>query len=639
MDGYPGPWDRGRPPPLLALVSFTRDDSTAYIALRLRVAARIYPRVGLFSKSVHTRLAVLASCSAALQCVLLWCVWQRPDISVRVQDPNFLARPVTLLQFHPQPLEIPLLPPVCPPAAAVDIVCRALPLVSHYWFVPPTLEVIDQLLEALHRGTIKAVSDGSARAGVDGTCAWCLAASSTQIELVSAGVRVPGPAESQHSFRSELYGLYNIALFIRGLVRVGHGTGGRVTFATDSTSVIGRLLTSSRPATVSDQCWDMVSTVQDLLLSTPSVSWTGRHVWGHQDRGVAREELDRWALRNVLMDERAAQVYELTSPDCMPPAPQGSIPAVCVAGSVVVSDFHDRLRLHVNGPGLVEHLEQHGKFGSGSSELVHWGAYHFALRSQPLNRRHWVLKSTMNRSAVGVEMVRRRQWWTAACPRCGFPSETALHVFTCPHQEVTTLWDDALRRLDRWFAQKFTHPSLSAYILSALRAWRHGASPPALASTVPNLSAAAAAQRLLGWDAAFEGRWSSLWASVQDKYYRFLGKRNTGRRWLAALIEFMWNTAWDFWEHRNGHQVRRAQAQEQALLHEAIRQEYSHGFLGLDRPVHSLLRRPLEFRLRDTPGHQRLFLVRIQAARRRRPYRQLAEQRRLFRRYFTPSTR
>ena len=561
------------------------------------------------------------------------------DISVRLQDPAFLARTVKLLQFHAQPLEIPLLPPICPPPTAVDIACRALPTDWHHWFVPPTQATIEQLLDALHRGAIEAVSDGSSRAGVDGTCAWCLAASPSQLELVSAGVRVPGPAESQHSFRSELYGLYNIALFIRGLVRVGHGRGGQITFATDSTSVLGRLLTSSRPATVSDQCWDMISAVQDLLLSMPSVRWHGRHVRGHQDRGVAREDLDRWALRNVLMDERATQVYELIPPDSLPPSPLGQIPAVCVAGSVVACDFTERLRLHVNGPVLEEHLEQHGKFGAGSSDLVQWEAYHIALRSQPLNRRHWILKSTMNRSAVGVEMVRRRQWRTASCPRCGFPSETAIHVFLCPHQEVTTLWDDALLRLDRWFAQKSTHPSLAAYILSALRAWRHGAPPPALASTVPHLSAAAAAQRLLGWDAAFEGRWSSLWASVQDEYFRFIGKRNTGRRWLSALIAFLWNTAWDLWEHRNGHQVRRAQAQEQALLHEAIRQEYSRGNLGLDAPVQSLLRRPLEFRLRDTPGYQRLFLVRIQAARRRRPYRLLAEQRRLFRRYFHPSSR
>ena len=222
----------------------------------------------------------------------------------------------------------------------------------------------------------------------------------------------------------------------------------------------------------------------------------------------------------------------------------GLVPPVKLSQTRVVSDFATALRAHVNNPPLTDFLQNHGKFGSGSSDLVHWYAYQLALRSQPVNRRHWITKSTVNRSAVGVEMVQRRQWRSASCPRCGFPTENAMYVFTCAHPEVADLWELALQKLQVWFQRRFTHPTLSSSVLSALRAWRHGAAPSPLASTaVPQLSAAAAAQRLLYWDAAFEGRWSLLWASVQDDYYRFLGKRNTGRRWQMALIVFLCNTA------------------------------------------------------------------------------------------------
>ena len=560
------------------------------------------------------------------------------DISARLDQPVQPQHTVRLRTVHPVPLDIPLSPSLQPPPSVLSQVTQDLPLASQYWFLKPNPESIDQLLGALHRGSLEAVSDGSARTGVDGTCAWCLAVDQNQLEAVSAGVRVPGPAASQHSFRSELFGLYNVAQFVRGLVRVGHGQGGSVTFATDSTSVLGRLLSSSRPASVSDQCWDLVSATQDILRSMPQVRWLGRHVRGHQDSQPGVVALDRWALRNVLMDERAARTYELVSPDVLPPSPVGLVPSVQLGPVTIVSDLAPALRLHVNGPPLTEYLHRHDKFGAGSSDLVHWDAYQLALCAQPLNRRHWILKSTMNRSAVGVEMLRRRQWRSASCPRCDFPTETATHVFLCPHPEVTELWDNALHKLNIWFARRFTHPLVSSYIIESLRAWRHGAPPPPLASSVPQLSAAAAAQRLLGWDAAFEGRWSLLWASVQDQYYRYIGRRNTGRRWLAALIAFLWDTAWDLWEHRNGHQVRRAQAQEQATLHAELRLEYDRGHLGLPRPVSALFRRPLEFRLRDAPGYQRLFLVRVQAARRRHPYRVLAEQRRLFRRFFRPAS-
>ena len=406
-------------------------------------------------------------------------------------------------------LELPLeFPRPGPPPSVVAVACAWLPLPCQHWFVGPSEASIQRLVDALHTGTLEAVSDGSARAGVDGTCAWCLSPSADELEVISAGVRVPGPTSSHNSFRSELYGLYNIALFVRGLVRFGHGKGGIIHMATDSLSVLGRVLRSSRPASVQDKSWDLVSATLDILRSMPTVLWKGHHVRGHQESSQSREELDRWALRNVLMDERATQVYELLAPDCIPPLPMGRVPAVVLGQATIVSDFTAALRSHVNGPPLTEFLDRHEKFGTGSETMVHWEAYRSAFVAQPLNRRHWIVKSTTNRSAVGVEMVRRRQWRSASCPRCGFPMENALHVFKCPHSEVSSLWDKTLQSLATWLARRFTHPAIAAYVLAALRLWRQGLPPPPLYSAVPNLSAAVAAQRLLGWDAAFEGRWS-----------------------------------------------------------------------------------------------------------------------------------
>jgi hypothetical protein len=44
----------------------------------------------------------------------------------------------------------------------------------------------------------------------------------------------------------------------------------------------------------------------------------------------------------------------------------------------------------------------------------------------------------------------------------------------------------------------------------------------------------------------------ALWqAGVQHRYYEFLDSRRTGLRWLTALIQKLWDVAWDMWDHRN----------------------------------------------------------------------------------------
>jgi hypothetical protein len=38
---------------------------------------------------------------------------------------------------------------------------------------------------------------------------------------------------------------------------------------------------------------------------------------------------------------------------------------------------------------------------------------------------------------------------------------------------------------------------------------------------------------------------------VQEEYYSWLDRRNTGRRWTELLIVKLVEVAWDMWDHRN----------------------------------------------------------------------------------------
>jgi regulator of sirC expression with transglutaminase-like and TPR domain len=59
------------------------------------------------------------------------------------------------------------------------------------------------------------------------------------------------------------------------------------------------------------------------------------------------------------------------------------------------------------------------------------------------------------------------------------------------------------------------------------------------------------AQDEIGWDKFMFGNISVLWQEIQAQYFQEIGKQNSGLRWTSALIQKIWQVAWDQWEHRN----------------------------------------------------------------------------------------
>jgi hypothetical protein len=59
------------------------------------------------------------------------------------------------------------------------------------------------------------------------------------------------------------------------------------------------------------------------------------------------------------------------------------------------------------------------------------------------------------------------------------------------------------------------------------------------------------AQYYIGWDKLIFRNISVLWQEIQAQYFREIGKQNSGLQWTSALIQKIWQVAWDQWEHRN----------------------------------------------------------------------------------------
>ena len=148
-------------------------------------------------------------------------------------------------------------------------------------------------------------------------------------------------------------------------------------------------------------------------------------------------------------------------------------------------------------------------------------------------------------------MHRWKQQQSPNCPRCANTVEDAGHIWVCRGDGVDATWETSIRTLRQWMIQQKTLPNLVMVICDRLSAWRNNSRPTIMVSSFLGLRSTVQSQEDVGWRSLLEGLPVRGWAEVQQRYYEFIGSRKTGERWLTALIQKLWDVAWDLWDHRN----------------------------------------------------------------------------------------
>ncbi len=93
-------------------------------------------------------------------------------------------------------------------------------------------------------------------------------------------------------------------------------------------------------------------------------------------------------------------------------------------------------------------------------------------------------------------------------------------------------------------------------------------------------------QDAIGWHQFSLGRLSKSFAEMQDTYLKSLNKQQTGLRWTQALIQKLWDIAWDLWEFRNQIKNNTITPQHQWALKKVgllLKHEQTLGITGLRR--------------------------------------------------------
>ena len=179
-------------------------------------------------------------------------------------------------------------------------------------------------------------------------------------------------------------------------------------------------------------------------------------------------------------------------------------------------------------------------------------------------------------------MVQWKQQNEPDCPRCGEVEDTT-HVWRCQQEEAQNTWIASLRKLRTWMERQQTAPEVRETVLEYLRSWKLRETPQLRpnATNWPDLAKALHEQAEIGWDSFIEGRTSKYWEAAQAHYYKWINSRKSARRWISALIQKIWDVAWDQWQHRNATLHQEETTASQRRIDQAIEEHLNQGARNL----------------------------------------------------------
>ena len=122
---------------------------------------------------------------------------------------------------------------------------------------------------------------------------------------ISGSTTIPGHKHDHSLYRGELGGILPAIIVINELCKKYNVKEGKCTIGVDNKGALASTFRwkRSKPRWVS---YNIVGMIRYHLEKSPII-WEGRHVKGHQDDKVNKEDLDEWTLGNIEVDIEARE--------------------------------------------------------------------------------------------------------------------------------------------------------------------------------------------------------------------------------------------------------------------------------------------------------------------------------------------
>jgi hypothetical protein len=140
---------------------------------------------------------------------------------------------------------------------------------------------------------------------------------------------------------------------------------------------------------------------------------------------------------------------------------------------------------------------------------------------------------------------------TDVCPLCS-ALEDARHIWTCPDNRAQAIRTKGIHNISTWMETAQTDPDIQYAIITHLTQCLNSSPQIPIIETSPKVQAVIDTQNDIGWEKFFEGCMAKEWEHLQIIYYEWCRSKKSGHRWTTALIQKLWDVAWDLWEYHNG---------------------------------------------------------------------------------------
>ena len=350
------------------------------------------------------------------------------------------------------------------------------------------------------------------------------------------------------------------------------------------------------PLSPSQADFDMLHDIREKIRRLPiTIHW--KWIEGHQDDHAQYSDLDEWAQANILVDNVAKAYWNHL---CATNQTSGAARLGDEGWSLSVADgkigWFDKRKLYnaIYEEDVMTYWAKKANLHREAIRGIDWELCGEAFTKLTIPKQRRVTKQATGLMSCG----RMMKLWDfqdhSECPRCPEINETAQHILSCPAPTTTLVWERSMMSLQLSMETTNTMPELREAIITQLRQWKGLTTQNPSWTTTHGLRHAVGHQDSLGWYNFLLGRISIEWQSVQHKYFEWLGKRNTGRKWAVALIQKVFQVSWDMWDHRNKvrlNTVTPAKARRILVLDMLIRDEYDRGSAGMiSRDQHWLVK-------------------------------------------------
>ena len=421
------------------------------------------------------------------------------------------------------------------------------------WYLPESTTLDNTAIEtfttAVQQGTGLVVADGSYKTGRSAAAIiFQHTKNNGQIENNNTySVTVPGHTDEQSSYRGELGGILSGLANSHRLLHKNGITSGKCVFGCDNKGALEASFGWKTP-NPNWACFDLVSEIRNQLRLSP-ITWTMKHVKGHQDSDKAYEQLSVEAQANVIVDKKAKEeLSKEETPQEQSPR-SGDMWHLTCAGHRITGDTETRLRYYMQETESKLWWCNKLKVPAEYYQQVSWPVYNGYRKNTPRWIHTWSVKFGADILPTRRNIVRRGHGKNHECPCCGEPNETAQHLFLCQDAEMHKAFEEEMDKISDYL-QITTSNAIKTHLLSTLRWFRTGNATNGAAGAAPHSSLqdqAAFHQRRLGLTASLNGIWHNDWITSQHIYLRQIRSRCSARVWMirfAILCQKMLHTLW-----------------------------------------------------------------------------------------------